>query len=43
MKKSENLETLWQEVNAQCCKEASLNDMSSWAEGNCRVDWCSVD
>lgn len=28
----EELENLWQQVNAQCCKEASLNDMSSWAE-----------
>ena len=42
MKNSENLVSLWEQVNAQGCKEASLNDMSSWYEveqwDNCRRD-----
>ena len=44
MEKPENLETLWQEVNTQCCKEASLNDMSAWREmGDCTSDGCTCD
>ncbi len=29
----EKLDNLWEEINSQNCEEASLSDMSAWAEG----------
>ena len=47
MENPEKLDNLWEEVNAQCCKEASLKDMSAWVEAaDCYCGFykdCAVD